>query len=87
MASDSLDEKNYYKVLGIPYQSQYSDDYWNTIRKNYHKLGLICHPDKYREAGETSNENSLKAFIKIQKAYNWLEKDKEDKEKKKKKAV
>jgi len=59
--SKASDEKNYYKFMGIPMDSSREE-----IRKQYHKLCLLWHPDK------NSTEEGRARFDELREAYAFL---------------
>lgn len=56
---------DYYAVLGIPRNAKKSD-----IKKAFHKLSLMYHPDKY--TGEESKETVHEKYQNIKNAYDTL---------------
>lgn len=59
----------YYKILGVTELSTLKE-----IKKAYRKLVMLHHPDKYATSSEEQLKKAQDRFLKIQEAYEYLEK-------------
>ncbi|GEM_PF-3103062 len=59
----------YCTILEIPSSSTFEE-----IKKAYRKLAMLNHPDKYEKAGKEMVNLANERFLKIQDAYEFLEK-------------
>lgn len=60
---------SYYKVLGITERATMKE-----VKKAYRKLVMQHHPDKFANAGASEISKAQVRFLKIQEAYEYLEK-------------
>ncbi len=61
--------ETYCTILEIPSTSTFEE-----IKKAYRKLAMLNHPDKYEKAGPDMVNIAKERFLKIQEAYEFLEK-------------
>lgn len=59
---------SYYKVLGISENATMKE-----VKKAYRKLAMQHHPDKFANAGAAEISKAQARFLKIQEAYEYLE--------------
>lgn len=61
---------SYYKVLGVAENTTMKE-----VKKAYRKLVMQHHPDKFANAGATEISKAQARFLKIQEAYEYLERN------------
>ena len=66
-----MSQRDYYEVLGVS-----KDASKDEVKKAYRKKAMKFHPDRLTEAGIDAQNAAKESFLKVQKAYDHICKQK-----------